>query len=294
MIRRQEAYVIDPKRTKSHVSVLCEKGKLQVSDVLRLDTSGPDVTQLQQALQATGFNPGAIDGIFGGGTEAAVLAFQKSKGLAVDGIVGPNTAAALGLSTVPTVPSVIQNVTVPIVSKMFPVTPIGNIKMNLPIVLDALVSGSLSDKMMVLMALGTIRAETESFLPISEGQSRFNSSPNGHPFDLYDNRKDLGNTGPPDGERFRGRGFIQLTGRDNYTRYSKEIGDDLVASPDDANNPTIAAKLLARFLADRENPIRTALANNDLQTARRLVNGGTNGLDRFTDAFQKGMQLIAT
>jgi peptidoglycan L-alanyl-D-glutamate endopeptidase CwlK len=266
--------------------------ELQVNAILKLDSSGPDVIELQRALQAAGFNPGTIDGVFGNGTEAAVLAFQKSSGLAADGIVGPNTATALGLSTIPTVPSAIPDVTVPVVSKMFPITPIGNIRMNLPIVLDALVSSSLSDKMMVLMALGTIRAETESFLPISEGQSRFNSSPNGHPFDLYDNRRDLGNTGPPDGERFRGRGFIQLTGRDNYTRYSNEVGDDLVANPDDANNPTIAAKLLALFLADRENVIREALANNDLPTARRLVNGGTNGLDRFTDAFQKGMQLI--
>ena len=52
---------------------------------------------LQQALQAAGFSPGAIDGSFGLGTEAAVLAFQRSKGLAADGVVGPNTATALGL-----------------------------------------------------------------------------------------------------------------------------------------------------------------------------------------------------
>ena len=66
---------------------------------------------------------------------------------------------------------------------------------------------------MILMALATICAETGSFLPISEGQSHFNTSPGGHPFDLYDSRADLGNLGPPDGERFKGRGFIQLTGR---------------------------------------------------------------------------------
>ena len=73
---------------------------------------------------------------------------------------------------------------------MFPVTPIGHITANLPPVLDALVVSNLADKAMVLMALGTIRAETESFEPISEGKSRFNTSPSGHPFDLYDNRKD--------------------------------------------------------------------------------------------------------
>ena len=168
-----------------------------------------------------------------------MLAFQHSEGIAADGIVGPNTASALGLATIPSIPSAVPGVTVQIVSLMFPVTPIGNIKANLPPVLDALVAAKLPDRAMVLMALGTIRAETESFLPISEGQSRFNTSPSGHPFDLYDNRRDLGNTGPPDGANFRGRGFVQLTGRENYTRYASEIEVDLVSNPELANDPKL-------------------------------------------------------
>jgi putative chitinase len=264
----------------------------KMASILTLNSSGPDVIALQHALQAAGFSPGAIDGSFGLGTEAAVLAFQRSEGLAADGIVGPNTATALGLVAIPPVPSAIPGVTTQIVTQMFPVTPIGNIKANLPFVLNGLVSANLPDKVMVLMALGTIRAETESFLPISEGQSRFNTSPAGHPFDLYDSRKDLGNNGPPDGATFRGRGFVQLTGRANYTRYSREIGQDLVANPALANDPAIAAQLLAQFLKDRENAIREAIASGDLRTARRLVNGGSNGLDRFQDAFNTGNRLI--
>jgi putative chitinase len=263
-----------------------------MSTMLQLNSSGPEVTALQQALQSAGFSPGAIDGSFGPGTEAAVLAFQRSSGIAADGVVGPNTATALGLAAIPSVPSAIPGVTVQVVSQMFPVTPIGNIKANLPSVLDALVSARLPDKAMVLMALGTIRAETESFRPISEGESRFNTSPSGHPFDLYDNRRDLGNTGAPDGANFRGRGFVQLTGRANYTQYASEIGVDLVSNPELANDPLVAAKLLARFLGDREDRIREALTANDLATARRLVNGGSNGLDRFMDAFNKGVQFI--
>jgi putative chitinase len=264
-----------------------------MGSILTVNSSGSDVLALQQALRAAGFSPGTIDGSFGQGTEAAVLAFQRSEGLAADGIVGPNTALALGLAAIPSVPSSIPGVTTQIVSQMFPLTPIGNINANLPFVLNALGSVNLPDKSMVLMALGTIRAETESFLPINEGQSRFNTSPSGHPFDLYDNRKDLGNNGAPDGASFCGRGFVQLTGRANYTRYSAEIGQDLVAKPALANDPAIAAQLLARFLKDRENAIREALAGSDLQTARRLVNGGSNGLDRFQDAFNVGSRLIA-
>jgi predicted chitinase len=76
---------------------------------------------------------------------------------------------------------------------------------------------------------------------------------------------------------------VQLTGRANYTRYATEIHLDLVNNPELANDSQVTAKLLARFLADREERIREALAANDLATARRLVNGGSHGLDRFTD-----------
>lgn len=263
-----------------------------MSEMLTVNSSGFNVSALQQALITAGFSPGSVDGVFGLGTEAAVLAFQKSKGLAADGVVGPGTATALGLASIPTVPSAISGVSVHVVSQLFPNTPIANINLNLPPVLDALKSASLADKSMVLMALGTIRAETESFVPISEGQSRFNTSPSGHAFDLYDNRQDLGNTGPPDGANFCGRGFVQLTGRTNYRQYGGELGVDLVANPARANEAPIAAQLLARFLGDRENRIREALAQNDLPTARRLVNGGSNGLDRFTDTFTRGKLLV--
>jgi peptidoglycan L-alanyl-D-glutamate endopeptidase CwlK len=157
---------------------------------------------------------------------------------------------------------------------------------------------------MLLVALATIRAETESFLPLTEAQSPFNTSPgghpgavSGHPFDLYDHRHDLGNQGPPDGALFRGRGFVQLTGRANYTRYAREINQPLVANPDLAASPAIAAQLLARFLADKQTAIRRALpvpppAGPDLAAARRLVNGGTHGLDRFTAAYTTGVRLL--
>lgn len=258
-------------------------------------STGVEVTQLQQRLKSRGFDPGQIDGDFDGGTEAAVIAFQQSEGLVPDGIAGPRTLARLGLTNPQEAPSAIPAVTVAIVSQMFPGTPIGNIKAQLPTVLGTLAEESLDDKPMVLMALATIRAETESFLPIPEGQSRFNTSPNGHAFDLYDNRKDLGNQGPPDGASFRGRGFIQLTGRSNYAKFGAAIGlgSELVDNPDRACDPKVAAQLLAAFLGAKEVAIKQALLEGDLKTARRLVNGGSHGLDRFTDAYNRGDRLIA-
>jgi hypothetical protein len=56
-------------------------------------------------------------------------------------------------------------------------------------------------------------------------------------FKKYDGRKDLGNTEPGDGLRFKGRGFVQITGRLNYAKFSKILGVDLV------DNPLLALKL---------------------------------------------------
>jgi peptidoglycan L-alanyl-D-glutamate endopeptidase CwlK len=79
-------------------------------------------------------------------------------------------------------------------------------------------------------------------------------SPGGRAFDLYDNRRDSGNSGPPDGATFRGRGFIQLTGRANYKEHGAAIGPggQLVTNPDLANDAGIASRLLASFLSARE------------------------------------------
>jgi len=263
-------------------------------NILREGDQGPDVFELQNRLKAQGFPSGAIDGEFGPGTTAAVIAFQRSEGLLPDGVVGPRTAAALGVARPNLPPSAaMPNITIGIVAKMFPATRLDNIKTNLPHVLSSLEAAELTAEPMVLTALATIRAETEGFEPISEFVSRFNTSPGGNSFDLYDNRKDLGNKGPPDGASFKGRGYVQLTGRANYVRFGPVVGvPDLVDGPDQANDPTIAANILAAFIASKEQAIKTALLADDLAMARRLVNGGSNGLDRFSDAYTIGLNLL--
>jgi peptidoglycan hydrolase-like protein with peptidoglycan-binding domain len=59
--------------------------------VLRPGSTGEAVRELQQALKGLGYDPGEIDGRFGSGTEAAVKAFQKAQGIAIDGVVGDIT-----------------------------------------------------------------------------------------------------------------------------------------------------------------------------------------------------------
>jgi peptidoglycan L-alanyl-D-glutamate endopeptidase CwlK len=159
-----------------------------------------------------------------------------------------------------------------------------NIQTHWPHVREALRDDRLDSAMIVAYALGTIAAETAGFIPLTEYQSRYNTRQ--RPYDRYEGRADLGNVQAGDGARFPGRGYIQLTGRANYARYGDRLGIDLVAHPDQANEPKTAAQILAMFIADREARILDALQAQDWAKARKVVNGGTHGLSRFTRAYQ--------
>ena len=185
-------------------------------------------------------------------------------------------------------------VTVDQVAAMFPQTPKANIMANLPHVLAGLRNRGIPDRSMVLMALATIRAETAGFKPISEFKSRFNTRVT--PFDLYDagTRKGraLGNTERGDGPRFKGRGYVQLTGRFNYKAVGGQLGVNLAGDPELANDPAVAGLILAQFLANKQARIRVALAKDDLADARKAVNGGSHGLDAFVAAYRVGQRVL--
>src|SRR5688572_3374909 len=67
----------------------------------RLGSNGAEVERIQERLKALGFYRGPLDGNFGGGTDAAVRAFQKGKRLKADGLVGPDTWRALFKTSIP-------------------------------------------------------------------------------------------------------------------------------------------------------------------------------------------------
>ncbi|MCZ0926432.1 hypothetical protein L0636_00835 [Halomonas janggokensis] len=87
----------------------------------------------------------------------------------------------------------------------------------------------------------------------------------------------MGNTEPGDGHRYRGRGFTQLTGRDNYTAASEALGIDLVNNPDMAADPEVAAKVSTWYWQNREG-LSEAAQQGDTREVTRLINGGDNGL----------------
>jgi hypothetical protein len=106
----------------------------------------------------------------------------------------------------------------------------------------------------------------------------------GHPeyFDKYEYRKDLGNIYPGDGHKYIGRGYVQITGRTNYTNWSSWLGVDLVSNPDYLLTDSHAsAVVLVSGLKHGNFTAKGILAdyvNNqkqDYDNARKLINGDT-------------------
>ena len=67
------------------------------ADLYKKGSTGPTVSEIQTRLKNWGYYAGAVDGVYGSKTEAAVRWFQQKNGLAVDGQVGNQTLAALGI-----------------------------------------------------------------------------------------------------------------------------------------------------------------------------------------------------
>lgn len=105
----------------------------------------------------------------------------------------------------------------------------------------------------------------------------------------YEGRKDLGNTQPGDGRRFKGRGPIQLTGRANYAAAGKALNLDLVGNPQLAAQPRNAFRVSAWWWWQHGlNPISDA---RDVEGATRRINGGYNGLTDRQSRYRRAQGL---
>lgn len=259
------------------------------SILLMKGSSGADVDALRVqlgALLARGGDAalplGAKGEAISNDLDAAIRRWQAGIGVIADGIVGPRGRLLLGLDR----PAPLQPpLDLAFVCLLFPATKPANIARYLPYVEAALGVAGLTDREVVLAALATIRAETEGFVPLAEFASKRNTVAGGAPFSAYERESDFDNATPGDGQRFRGRGFVQLRGRRAYREDGALIGLPLEANPDLANAPEVAAVLLALALASHADAIRKALARPDYAAARRLISGNVDGLERFRDVF---------
>ena len=89
----------------------------------------------------------------------------------------------------------------------------------------------------------------------------------------YEGRADLGNTQAGDGKRYMGRGYVQITGRANYHRASNIVGKDLVANPDLALDPSIAARIIVHGMTVGWFTGRKMGDYDSYVSMRRVVNG---------------------
>jgi putative chitinase len=107
----------------------------------------------------------------------------------------------------------------------------------------------------------------------------------------YEGREDLGNVRDGDGRRYKGRGLIQLTGRDNYRKIGDTLHLPLEDNPELAAEPVTSLKIACEYWKSRN--INAAADQDDLIQATRLVNGGLNGLEDRRRYLQKAKTALA-
>lgn len=92
----------------------------------------------------------------------------------------------------------------------------------------------------------------------------------------YEGRKDLGNLHPGDGVMFKGRGLIQLTGRNNYSIMSKSFNVDFISNPNLLSEPEWAVRSACWFWSTKG--LNSIADTGDFRRVTRIINGGYNGM----------------
>ncbi len=108
--------------------------------------------------------------------------------------------------------------------------------------------------------------------------------------EAYEGRKDLGNTQPGDGKRYKGRGPIQLTGRTNYRTAGKALGYDLEGMPELAARPDIGCLIAGWFWSTRGlNKLADA---RDYKAITKRINGGYRGMEQRERYYRKALEVL--
>lgn len=107
---------------------------------------------------------------------------------------------------------------------------------------------------------------------------------------VYANRMGNGNEMSGDGWKYRGRGLIQLTGKENYINCGKDLGVDLIKNPDYLITPEGAARSAGWFW--RKNKLNFSADKGDIITNTKIINGGSNGLEHRALLYKKLLNLF--
>jgi len=278
--------------------------------LLKKGDNNENVKLMQQKL---GIEPAVTN--FGPKTEAAVKEWQAKNGLTADGIVGPSTwAKIMGESAAtPT----------PIVST--PIASVGGLKLeklkgHIP---DAVISmiPAVAQKFQIDSALrlahflaqcghesGGFRLTKENlnysakglngifkkYFPTLESALPYERKPEKIANKVYGGRMGNGPEASGDGAKFCGRGYIQLTGKDNYTAFGKSIGEDVCANPQVVAEKYALLSAAWFFSKNGLHKMADGGATDAVVTSiTKRVNGGTIGLPDRIKHFKEYYHLLA-
>jgi putative chitinase len=281
--------------------------------LLKNGSEGAEVKKLQVKLGVEAV------GKFGPKTEAAVKAWQKANGLTADGIVGPGTWNKMfGTTSEPS--NIIQE------DKIIPqpVASVGGLKIDklrghipdsvISQIPDTAAKFNITNNLRLAHFLAQCGHESGGFKAVSENVNysaaglkgifgkyfpgnlaeSYARNPQKIASRVYGGRMGNGPEATGDGYKFRGRGFIQLTGKNNYTQFSKFIGEDCVANPDLVATKYPLASAAFFFDSNKLWAICDKGADNATITAvTKRVNGGTIGLADRIKHFNEYYKLLS-
>ena len=138
-----------------------------------------------------------------------------------------------------------------------------------------------------------LRGVFPKYFPTDEKAAQYERQPQKIGNLIYGSRMGNGAEASGDGYKYHGRGFIQLTGKDNYAAFSKDIGEDCVANPDLVATKYPLASAAWFFKKNNINSISDQGATSDVVTkVTKRVNGGIIGLDQRLNEFGKFYKLL--
>jgi len=267
--------------------------------LLKKGSVGEDVKKLQTKL---GLTP---DGNFGPGTETKVKEWQAANGLTADGIVGDSTWSKMGLNTIT------EDVIIPSGGNLNLVKLKGHIPDSVIAQIPETAEKFGIDTPLKLAHFlsqcghesGGFKITRENLNYSSDGLKKtfpkyfpnnlaelYSRNPQKIANKVYANRMGNGDENSGDGYKYRGAGFIQLTGKDNYTAFGKAINEDITSNPD-----LVATKyplLSAAWFFQRCLPKCKDGSNTTIESVTRCVNGGTIGLDQRIKEFNFYYKLL--
>ncbi len=276
--------------------------------VLKVGSEGADVKKLQEKLGVEAI------GKFGPKTEAAVKAWQKANGLKDDGIVGDATWSKL-FGEEPKQPQVVkEDVVIPSGGSLN----IEKLKGHIP---DAVLAQipetakkfNITNNLRLAHFLSQCGHESGNFKAVSENlnysadglkkifgkyfpgnlNESYARQPEKIASRVYASRMGNGDEASKEGFKFRGRGYIQLTGKANYTNFTKFIGEDCVSNPYLVATKYPLASAAFFFDSNKLWVICDKGADDATVTAvTKRVNGGTIGLPDRIKHFKEYYNLL--